>query len=118
MEDTLKLAKEKGFLPKTFSTNWTFENLLGEGKMSRGTLVNKECESNLLNEIQKWLREKHRLHVEPVVLINDNNLTWGCFVYHLHDNDFEIAQIKTILEDSYELALEAGLLSALKLIQK
>ena len=60
MQELLLLAKSKGFQPRTFSTIWTFRGIIGEGKK---IVINKDCESNLLCEIQRWLREVHKIIV-------------------------------------------------------
>lgn len=109
MKELLTLAEEKGFKPKTFSTNWTFENLLGRGKMREGSLVNSQCESNLLNEIQKWLREIHKIYMLIDMGIQ-RDYHWKCFdeesPFNYSEGSFE----------TYEQALESGLYEALKLI--
>lgn len=109
----LIIAREKGFRPKTFSTKWTFENMLGEGKMREGTLVNPECESNLLNEIQKWLRDKHKIFA-LCILSKEQGDKW-CFV--VKQAKWSLPSVINNGEHSYEEALESGLYEALKLIK-
>lgn len=130
MEDTLiefktaNLAKEKEFKPKTVSTSWTFKSLLGEGKLTIGALMNLQCQSNLLNEIQKWLREVHKIQITIDPIYNEE----GTEIEHYEFMVFTNNKSKTnaLLDrlngsydkyKTYEQALEEGLQTALKLIK-
>jgi len=60
MEELIKLAKEKGFQPKTVTTKYTVDVILGSRK---NILVNDTCNYLVLCEIQKWIREVHNIDV-------------------------------------------------------
>jgi len=121
MEELLLLAKDKEFQPRTFSTMWTFRGLIGEGKK---VAINKTCESNLLNEIQKWLREVHKIHINTQMLYQCNVEPAefeGWIIYIVGESfetNYEINKdlISRVFK-SYEEALEYGLLEMLKLIK-
>lgn len=49
----VELARGKGFVPKTVSTKFTFDYLLG----GKDVVVTELCIHLLFCEIQKWLRE-------------------------------------------------------------
>lgn len=96
--DLTKLSKEKGFLSK--------DNLIN---------INNSYYYLWLCELQKWLREVHKIVVESIVfdkgfLENDK----FCYQWRVYDNTedwFTGLEFKT-----YEEALEVGLQEALKLI--
>jgi hypothetical protein len=60
-------------------------------------------------EVQKWLREKHDIYVLPVLL--GRFYGYNIHVPHTH------CHTCTGKFDTYELALEQGLLTGLKLIK-
>lgn len=64
--------------------------------------------------LQKWLREKHKIHIDVVYFINQpiNNELWAdCYQFFVNGEAFH-PYCKT-----YEEALELGLLKTLKLIK-
>lgn len=68
------------------------------------------CYFYYLCELQKWLREKHRIHTTIIsCMISSNEIKYYIFKGKLKWNWNE-------LFNSYEDALEAGLFEALKLI--
>ena len=96
MEETLvsfevaKLAKEKGC-----------KNSLGL------TPLAFDCTQACL---QKWLREVHNIHIQIIFLPTNNRFVFA--IYKHKEEDIEsVVEYKT-----YELALEAALQEALKLI--
>ena len=120
--ETAKLAKEKGFIlnyPTACYTDdgqlWVSENLLSEritGKPKPLLIFNAPTQSLL----QKWLREKHNILVEPswegtheIYSINYRIIILGNTIYKDFRGCFD--------GQSYEQALEVGLQEALKLIK-
>ena len=88
--ETAKLAKEKGC-----------KNSLGL------TPLAFDCTQASL---QKWLREIHNIHIQTIFLTLNNRYV---FAIYKHGED----DIESVLEyETYELALEAALQEALKLI--
>jgi len=57
--NTLTLARDKGFQPKTLSTKWTWDGNLTK----KLPLITDTCELLLLHEIQMWLREDKGLEI-------------------------------------------------------
>jgi len=110
MQELLLLAKSKGFQARTFSTIWTFRGFIGEGKK---IVINKDCESNLLCEIQRWLREVHKIDafVNPIETMLFETRSYQSRVFT--KTSVTIGGVY----DSYEKALEVALESALKLIK-
>lgn len=61
-KELLEQVEKLGFVPRTLSTRWTFEFIIGRGK---DFMVTEICESNLLSEIQRWLRITFDLYCTP-----------------------------------------------------
>lgn len=106
MEKLIKLAKEKGFISH-FNKEWKYNS--------------KEPLRQLfeLTELQQWLREVHNIIVEPRYDCDDfaqygknTRFEWYCWVFK--PMNYESENEPTF--DTHELALEQGLLEALKLI--
>ena len=63
-----------------------------------------------LSLAQKWLREVHNIHIQIIFLPINNRFIFAIYKYGKED-------IESVLEyETYELALEAALQEALKLI--
>ena len=74
------------------------------------TSVNKECYHLWMNDLQKWLREAHNIHIQIIFLPINNRFIFAIYKYGEDD-------IESVVEyETYELALEAALQEALKLI--
>ncbi len=118
MKELLTILEKTDFTPKTFSTKWTYDNLLGKTKLNKGSLVNKDCENNLLSEIQKWLRDTYNIIVQPECNYWDKYNGWNTYSVTIH------YALKTKSKDitkcfykTYEESLEIGLKVALKLVK-
>lgn len=103
-----KLAEEKGFKPKTFTTGFTNKYLLG----GKNVMITDMCIYLWMCELQKWLREVHDI----VVLIHQYTETSMYFYLIDQEYDFEYDNNKLNCE-TYEEALEIGLQESLKLIK-
>lgn len=130
--DTAKLAKEKGFkemFKGHYYSNGKYEPLFN--------YVNNDEDKHWYSaptqsSLQKWLREKHSIHVYPLMQrewsYSEDKLEFEeyiCMIFSLKDTpdktilpyvealDFDC----TIHESTYEEALEKGLQEALKLIK-
>ena len=108
--ETAKLAKEKGF-----------KKLCGFSYDEDGILTGN-CEQSYnyvaptQSLLQKWLREKYKIHIVVYVMENsDGNIYYDFglkrIVNYLSDNSSKPMKFST-----YEKALEVGLQEALKLI--
>ena len=111
--ETAKLAKEKGFiLPCHYWYN--FKGLLcgrfeREHHPANGNFPSYSAPTQSL--LQKWLREIHGIHIAILPkMLPSNQVTYYSFKGKLKKN-FEN------LYNTYEEALEVGLLEALKLIK-
>ena len=113
--ETAKLAKKKGFVFHTLANyecgedgtvkelNWKFKSL-GDFLDNLNTPV---CTQSLL---QKCLREVHNIHIQIIFLPINSRFIFAIYKYGKED-------IESVLEyETYELALEAALQEALKLI--
>lgn len=107
MKELVKLAQEKGFEPKTFSTKWTFETLLG---IKKDFFVNEQCFSTLLAEIQKWLIEEYNIIVYVVPYINAPKFSFIIF------KNFQDLNVESDEYSKWDQALELGLIEAIILI--
>lgn len=71
--------------------------------------------------LQKWLREKHNIHVECVHTTLDtlNNILYYCNIYNYENHHYltQLNPIETKFYNNYEQALEEGLYKALELIK-
>lgn len=112
-----KLAKEKGF-------DWECNKLWKDGYLGNPMKKWKpdlpEYPAPTLSLLQKWVREVHKVHVaidwggsEPDEL-SDNR--W-CYAYGKCDNNNPDADMYTDGFNTYEEALEAGLLQYIKTIK-
>lgn len=109
-----KLLKEKGFDIKCL---WWYD--LSTNKLScfensyryQQRQLEKEINTPTQSLAQKWLREKHNIHIE----IMNMRTGWYCYIHYPCDSQEGIGAENPF--DSYEQALEAGLIEALKLIK-
>lgn len=105
--ETAKLAKEKGF---DLKSQWLELNLLD----INGNTVNEFSASQICLPtqalLQKWLREVHNIHV---VVIPHKFSDHYEYRYTLA---FVVEGLVSDMYNSYEEALDQGLLEALKLI--
>ena len=102
--ETAKLAEEKGFKTKTVTTKVTNDYLLG----GKNVMITKMCIYLWMCELQKWLREKHKIHIDiqPFYYKGDF-ISWNLKIHNTYFKE----KYKT-----HEEALECGIYQALKLI--
>ena len=125
---TAKLAKEKGF---NFTTGWpslgrrwytTKQNeytLIPEGTLNAAAEGIPAPTQSLL---QKWLREKHNIHIVVIPFARDSSTIKSKSDYYVYVNKKQFYGFINLTTNntpynSYEEALEQGLIEALKLIQ-
>lgn len=109
-----ELAKEKGFVPHTFSTNWTNNFHLGIGK---NILINEYCNYLLLEEINKWLRDNYEKFVEVQIETAVSKQSFKWLIFGLTNNIYwNIQDSNGLKYVNYEDALLEGLLEAIKII--
>lgn len=115
---TAELAKEKGFNESTYSNCWikTLDGDILHNSDSQDCVEHDRCETYMMQptqtHLQKWLRDKFNIHI--------------CVCAYCEGYSFEISSTpKTFMDDlfskrnryeTYEKALNEGLLEALKLI--
>lgn len=118
--ETARLATDKGYISPDLRSGW-IENLFGEvvplssaknNSYKFYTIIRGSTQS----ELQKWLRDNHKLHPHICYLTDVNvwNLDW----YDLTKEYGLITLPFTIQADSYEEVLEIGLYEGLKLIKE
>lgn len=107
-----KLAKEKGFNESCIfhygdtGELHAFDSGNRHHRVKHGNIIFAPTQSLL----QKWLREVHN-----IVITVSLGLIWGQYYYEVHCNGrFDVGEN---FNDTYEEALEAGLIEALNLIQ-
>lgn len=112
--ETAKLAKEKGFNEECYLT---YGKILKEYCIFKSDYSETNSEVNKYTYsaptqslLQKWLREKHKIHIE--LQCDSNYYKYFILIYYKTNCVFN-------LDDSliYEEALEIGLQEALKLIE-
>lgn len=107
---TARLLREKSFNePCMIAINIEDSRQYGANR-TNSELPIKVCAQPSQSIAQKWLREKHGIHV--VVDFNQWG-KWYCRVYYLEGSEF-ICETEKF--SSYEIALEAGIQEVLKLI--
>jgi hypothetical protein len=121
--ETAKLAKEKGFdgmcyggyyryntdkNPIWLHTDGTFKSL---SYRNRSTITKDITLAPTQSLLQKWLRKIHIIHVEVIWLDTLSDI----YVYRILTVGYGIRP-DSIHYSSYEEALEAGLIEALKII--
>jgi hypothetical protein len=133
--DTAKLAKEKGFFDKSIrggirisqpyfynekGVKYKFDDIFNEDNIGN---LNNCYNAPTQSLLQKWLREKHGIHIQVYVmekwLENGNEMDVWFEVNLKTTNRLNgLSNVKSnMLEfNSYEEALEEGLQEALKLI--
>ncbi|MGK2861904.1 MAG: hypothetical protein ACSLE0_08220 [Chitinophagaceae bacterium] len=124
--ETAILAKEKGF-------DWTDDNTICGGYVKNGKVINgKKLKPNEWKDcivftptqslLQKWLREKHNIHIEPQYSFKykSSEIEWWFYIYPKIGGGGRIKYFPQEIGEnlSYEKALEKGLEEALKLIKK
>ena len=115
LQELAKLAKEKGFKTHTVTTGYTFTYLLG----GKNIMINETCIYLFLCEIQKWLREVHKIDIMilPWENTENNTVSYQYFVLNNFDeNKYDDSYVEEKNYDTYEKSLEIGLQEALKLI--
>jgi hypothetical protein len=111
--ETAKLAKEKGFnIIQRIITVY-----------DRDTLEETQNDEHGITQslLQKWLRKEHKIHIE----VEHSYRDLSHYSFHIYKTweEYSKKMMKTFNDelihfDSYESALEQGLLEALKLINK
>jgi len=134
-----KQAKEKGFnwptdhyyeesltesVDEQDGTSGPFGWKKGERNLQLGYMINNHdktdlsseswyvCSVPLCGQLQKWLRDEHNLHI--AIGNGDISNTWNYEIYTI--GKIDINKSTDFKFKTYEDALEAGLLEALKLI--
>ena len=127
--NTAKLAKEKGFNEKCTNTymyggsSYKTTPYYFEEKASNSEIESQSYSAPTQSLLQKWLRETHNIHIMDNYMPNIKK--WDFVVYDLNLNG--MAWVKHYSEyrrshgnrrfNSYEEALENGLVEALELIK-
>jgi len=109
-QELIKLATDKGFISKAI------------GKSVDSKSIEKDFYYLWMCELQKWLRDVHKIHVSLFADYDRKDITyntyWNCNVILLNwGDDREHRIVKPIREfyNSYESALEEGLFQALSI---
>jgi len=140
--ETAKIIKEKEFfeavdvsyieyLKTRKSDNPSFRMKKGEIEIEKGHFINNHpiVDYSNINYImyaaptqsflQKWIREKHNIHIQIYVEHDDNIIWWDYNLFKIKKG-YNFESINNIIIDnicnSYEEALEMGLQESLKLI--
>ena len=118
--ETAKLAKEKGYnITNIFSYDETSGIMLPKDPTYPGWhcyALEGVCPAPTQSLLQKWLREKHNIHIEIEIASDEELNIIQPYVYQWDFYKNGNITIGREFYDSYEEALEVGLLEALKLI--
>ncbi len=129
--ETAKIAKEKGFSKTKRGIDTSLSNYVYNFKgdiireLSSHTTWNGKVVAPTQSLLQKWLREEHKIFVNPIpnfkTKVGQHHLG---IVYMRSKNEVHSELLKNDdlykskkLFDTYEQALEQGLINALKLIK-
>ena len=121
--ETAKLAKKKGFKESCeyayvndFEEEWNLEDIEYNDGCVFNNKFHNECSAPTQSLLQRWLREKHNIHLVCWWYDKENK-----FYTEIGRKDGEAIRVQigniTKLFDTYEQALESGLLEALKLVK-
>jgi len=117
--ETAKLAKEKGFF-----IGYRLYNETGKiwARHFIGDQERKLYSASTQSLLQKWIRETHRIHIEIAVVgvTCKNGIAFKSFGWQLYYMDtLKMYQKKeiSVVEKTYEEALEKALFESLKLIK-
>ena len=116
--ETAVLAKEKGF---AVPSNLYYDQEKKLCRTHKNLFVNNNHHSQSYSAptqdlLQKWIRETHGWYVYPVMQIRG---TWDFVIQRLDESIITgQTQLHALSADTYELALEEGLLRGLNLINK
>ena len=66
-------------------------------------------------ELQTWLREEHKIHIE--IFLDDNSPYTGFYYRVMNIGQYFVTSHDGIMHKKYEKALEIGLKKALKLVK-
>ena len=119
-----KLLKEKGFDEYCLKNYWSSDKELHDWKWelsynrnSDGNRNTRDCAAPTQSLALKWLREVHKIFVEPFVAIDLNGKYHYCFRL-LNSICKDILEPKDLIridfKDTYEQAVEAAILYVLK----
>ena len=117
--ETAKLAKKKGFIHTQKKVYYNGElGYLTLDDLKDGKLVDNIEYAPTQSLLQKWLREKHGIHIslKTSVIVGSKDEVY--YNVYLIDNtkDNRFYPLWEVEDSAYEDALENGLLEALKLI--
>lgn len=118
--ETAKLAKEKGFKVNNSEDFYFYNEKHYPEYPRRFEYLRVGYDDDLIaptqSLLQKWLREKHNIIVisDLVTGFSDSTYSWNIYT---KNNIWSLTGFTAKVYDSYEEALEAGLLEALKLIK-
>ena len=91
--------------------NKKYRHINGYFGVLQHDLTKNKTLAPLYQQAQKWLREVHNIHIQIIFLPLNNRYVFEIYKYGEYN-------IESVLEYStYELALEQGILEALKLIK-
>lgn len=110
--ETAQMLKETGFR-EPCASHYSNSGQVWQSSSPEDYNDDKSCQSCSRPTAQlaaRWLRERHGLHVEPSFF----GAQWFYSVWHLASG--RAAKVDYSLRTSYEEALEAGLVAALRLI--
>ena len=66
-------------------------------------------------ELQKWLRDKHNIHININTELDDGNIEYGVDIYTIDRKNFNCEYVG--IDYTFDKVLEKGLFEALKLIK-
>lgn len=115
-KEIARKARDLGFKPKTVTTKFTHDYLLG----GKNVMITETCIYLYLCEIQNWLRETYKINVFPYLENNDSSgNNWICALFYTLEEDEEWLIEDNVMNQhwtkcSYEEALKEGLKQGLE----
>ena len=107
---TAKLAKEKLYPQERFKyPKYSTDGYVEYHNCNDGIQVPTQ------SELQKWLRESHKINVIPTM--SRFSRTYGYKIYYIEDGKIEVIDCQYIKNNSFEEAFETGLQNGLELIE-
>jgi|ERR1035437_2625710 hypothetical protein len=119
-EETAKLAKGKGFDEGCRDLHGTYDDYIGCHHVynDNGTNNKDQFSAPTQDFLAKWLRENHKIHIEPMYDCIQNIYNCHFVVYYQGENNSPRWEeyTKFYHDNSYENAFEMGLIDGLNLI--
>lgn len=124
MKEIVRLAKQKGFNASTVTTHAVEKAYLyDEDNYNHKSnvfikLINEGCNYLYLCELQRWIRDIQNIHIRVDNVNHPHEGKWYFEIQHLPSGIENLWDEDAKVYDSYKIALEEGIMYALKIVNQ